>query len=64
MEMVPVNKSAGSILCHDLTQVVAGEFKGPTLSDCHMADCVFFAMSAGIPTAVLETMLRKRRLQC
>jgi molybdenum cofactor synthesis domain-containing protein len=36
MKMVPVREAAGSILCHDLTQIIPGEFKGPAFRKGHI----------------------------
>lgn len=36
MKKVPVHEAAGSILCHDLTQIVPGEFKGPAFKKGHI----------------------------
>jgi len=36
MKMVPVHEAAGSILCHDLTQIIPGEFKGPAFRKGHI----------------------------
>ncbi len=36
MKMVPVQQAAGSVLCHDLTQIVPGEFKGPAFKKGHI----------------------------
>ena len=36
MKMVPVHEAAGSVLCHDLTQIIPGEFKGPAFRKGHV----------------------------
>ena len=36
MKMVPVHEAAGSILCHDLTQIIPGIFKGPAFKKGHI----------------------------
>lgn len=36
MKIVPVREAVGSILCHDLTQIVPGEFKGPAFRKGHI----------------------------
>ena len=36
MKMVPVQEAAGSVLCHDMTQIVPGRFKGPAFKKGHI----------------------------
>ncbi|NJB66468.1 molybdenum cofactor synthesis domain-containing protein [Desulfobaculum xiamenense] len=36
MKAVPVEDSIGSILCHDMTRIVPGEFKGPAFRKGHI----------------------------
>lgn len=36
MKMVPVQSAIGMVLCHDLTQIVPGEFKGPAFRKGHI----------------------------
>jgi hypothetical protein len=36
MKMVPVREALGAILCHDMTQIVPGEFKGPAFRKGHL----------------------------
>jgi molybdopterin biosynthesis enzyme len=36
MKMVPVREALGAILCHDMTQIVPGEFKGPAFRKGHI----------------------------
>jgi len=36
MKIVPVHEAAGSVLCHDLTQIVPGEFKGAAFKKGHI----------------------------
>lgn len=36
MKMVPVHEAVGSVLCHDLTQIIPGEFKGPAFKKGHI----------------------------
>jgi hypothetical protein len=36
MQTVPVEEAVGSILCHDITRIVPGEFKGPAFRKGHI----------------------------
>jgi molybdenum cofactor synthesis domain-containing protein len=36
MKAVPVHESIGSVLCHDMTRIVPGEFKGPAFRKGHV----------------------------
>ncbi|NLX89999.1 MAG: molybdopterin-binding protein [Firmicutes bacterium] len=36
MKKIPVEKAVGMILCHDLTQIIKGEFKGPAFKKGHI----------------------------
>lgn len=36
MKQVPVEESVGMVLCHDITQIVPGEFKGPAFCKGHI----------------------------
>ncbi|RXG65713.1 molybdopterin-binding protein, partial [Candidatus Atribacteria bacterium 1244-E10-H5-B2] len=35
MKKVPVEKAVGMILCHDITRIIPGEFKGPAFRKGH-----------------------------
>ena len=36
MKTIPVREAVGSILCHDITQIVPGECKGPVFRKGHV----------------------------
>ena len=36
MKMVQVREALGAILCHDMTQIIPGEFKGPAFKKGHI----------------------------
>lgn len=36
MQTVPVEEAVGSVLCHDITRIVPGEFKGPAFRKGHI----------------------------
>ncbi len=36
MKLVPVEESVGMVLCHDVTRIVPGEFKGPAFKKGHV----------------------------
>lgn len=36
MQMIPVEEAVGSVLCHDITRIVPGEFKGPAFQKGHV----------------------------
>ena len=35
MKKIPVNKAVGMVLCHDITQIIPGKFKGPAFRKGH-----------------------------
>ena len=36
MKTVPVREALGAVLCHDLTQIIPGQFKGPAFRKGHI----------------------------
>jgi len=36
MKCIPVQEAVGSILCHDITQILPGEFKGRRFKKGHI----------------------------
>ena len=36
MKTVPVQKAVGMVLCHDVTQIIPGQFKGPAFKRGHI----------------------------
>ena len=36
MKMIPVREAVGRVLCHDLTQIIPGQIKGPAFSKGHI----------------------------
>lgn len=36
MKMIPVHEAVGTVLCHDLTQIIPGEMKGPAFRKGHI----------------------------
>ena len=38
MKSVPVEDAVGMVLCHDITQIVPGQFKGPAFRKGHVIE--------------------------
>ncbi len=36
MQVIPIDEAIGTVLCHDITRIVPGEFKGPAFSKGHI----------------------------
>ena len=36
MKKIPVEQAVGSVLCHDITQIIPGEFKGRRFKKGHI----------------------------
>jgi hypothetical protein len=36
MKVIPVREATGTVLCHDITQIIPGKFKGPAFRKGHV----------------------------
>ena len=36
MKLIPVQEAVGQVLCHDMTQIIPGEFKGARFRKGHV----------------------------
>ena len=48
MKCIPVQEAVGSILCHDITQILPGEFKGRRFKKGHIIHYTRIDLTGGV----------------